>query len=139
MVKTRDPAQGIVMVVEDDRDLREMIRHALELQGHQVVEAADGREALDKLRQGTIPGLILLDLMMPGMDGWSFRAAQTSDPALATVPVVLISAHGQLDQHAAALQADGFFRKPVNISSLLNTVDRYVGGWEQDATPTPLT
>ena len=83
-----------LMIVEDDADISEALAEALEDHGHTVIVAADGQEALDKLRAAAVlPRLILLDLMMPVMDGWQFRAAQRQDANLAEIPVVLLSAH----------------------------------------------
>jgi len=75
-----------VLVVEDDRDVRESLVAVLEDAGYRVMSAADGRAALDLLRAGPRPAVILLDLMMPVMDGFEFRAEQVRDPSLADVP-----------------------------------------------------
>ena len=82
--------------------------------------AANGQEALDKLRQATRPAhLILLDLMMPVMDGWWFRAAQKGDPALADLPVVLLSAHVDVRSAANLVAAVAWLKKPVDPRALL--------------------
>src|SRR5215218_4757012 len=82
-----------VLVVEDDEDLREMMGHLLQAEGFRPDLAGDGAEALDKLRATPEqPDLILLDLMMPRMDGWTFRREQEGEPALANIPVVVVSA-----------------------------------------------
>ena len=81
-----------VLLVEDNDDVREMMALALELAGHDVVLAANGREALARLRERPRPCVILLDLMMPVMNGWEFRQALRSEPALRDVPVVVVSA-----------------------------------------------
>jgi two-component system response regulator MprA len=96
-----------VLVVEDEGDIRGMIRLALELEGYVVFEATDGRRALEQLRAGLRPSLILLDLMMPGMNGWEFRAEQGRDPELAAIPVVLISGDDRLQQSAVELKTGG--------------------------------
>jgi CheY-like chemotaxis protein len=76
--------QRTIMIVEDDVDIADLVATTLEDDGYAVLVATNGQEALDKLRAaGTRPSLILLDLMMPVMDGWQFRKAQTADPALA--------------------------------------------------------
>lgn len=86
-------APPTIMVVEDDADVLDVIALTLEDHGYSVLVAANGRQALDKLRAAEHrPALILLDLMMPVMDGRQFREAQRRDPALADVPVVLLSA-----------------------------------------------
>ena len=113
---TRD--RHTVYVIEDDSDLRRTIGEALEAQGYDVVAAANGAEALEALRrEGTRPCLILLDLMMPVMNGYEFRKEQRADPALAEIPVVVISAHarGQVD-------ADVFLPKPIGLRRLLAVI-----------------
>ena len=89
----RDPDEmAKILVVEDNDDVREMMAVTLELEGHQVSTAVNGRDALEQLRTGDKPCVILLDLMMPVMNGWELRREIESDPALADVPVIVISA-----------------------------------------------
>jgi CheY-like chemotaxis protein len=112
-----------VLIVEDDADLREMMAQLLSLEGYQTATVANGREALDYLKQGGHPDLILLDLMMPVMDGWEFRRQQQADPAMASVPVVILSA---LDAHRAAdVTAEAFLKKPLDFDRLLALVRTY--------------
>src|SRR6185436_12323698 len=87
-----DSPAANILLVEDDFDVRDALIPILEYEGHRVVGAASGQEALDRLRSGAKPSLILLDLMMPGMSGMEFRAEQLRDPALASIPVVVVSA-----------------------------------------------
>src|SRR5262245_62354165 len=89
---TQSVAHYPVLIVEDDADLRDMMAQLLSMQGFKAATVANGREALDYLRSGSRPDLILLDLMMPVMDGWEFRRQQVADPELAGVPVVILSA-----------------------------------------------
>jgi len=114
-----------ILVVEDDSDVRDALIELLEYRGHLVVGAANGREALDRLRSNTRPALILLDLMMPVMDGWQFRAEQLRDPSLAPIPVVLISADGNVAQKAAAIGVASYLQKPVEADSLFAAIERY--------------
>jgi CheY-like chemotaxis protein len=72
-----------------------------------------------------LPSVILLDLMMPVMDGWQFRTEQLRDPALAAIPVILISADGTVREKAAALSAAAFLRKPIDVEQLLALVRQY--------------
>jgi CheY-like chemotaxis protein len=112
-----------VLIVEDDEDLREMMAQLLTLEGYQTATVANGREALDYLQESERPQLILLDLMMPVMDGWEFRRQQRADPELAPVPVIVLSA---LDQaRASNLEADAFLKKPLDFDHLLTLVRNY--------------
>ena len=114
-------AGGMVMVVDDDASIREMVVEVLAMEGFAVVGARNGEEALRRLRQGELrPSLILLDLMMPVMDGWQFRAEQLQDPALARIPVVVTSAVANSDMHA-----DGYCEKPFDWGALLSAVTRF--------------
>jgi CheY-like chemotaxis protein len=112
------------MVVEDDFAIRETLRELLEDEGYHVMWASNGQEALARLRDHA-PRLILLDLMMPVMDGWEFRIAQQRDPSLAHIPVVIISADHGLEQKVSALAVDGWLAKPFELATLLETVNRY--------------
>jgi CheY-like chemotaxis protein len=115
-----------VLIVEDDVELRDMMAELLTLEGFVATTVANGREALEYLRRGDRPDIILLDLMMPVMDGWEFRRKQQSDPALATVPVVVLSA---LDhRRAAEVDAVAFLKKPLDFDRLLELVRQYCRG-----------
>ena len=113
-----------ILIVEDDLDVREALTQVLEFEGYSVVGATNGQEALDRLRAGEQPSLILLDLMMPVMDGLQFRAAQVRDPSLAHIPVIVISADGKVDQKVAALGVAGYMKKPLDVDSLLAMIAR---------------
>jgi CheY-like chemotaxis protein len=90
---------GKILVVEDERGQREALAEVLSRLGYEVQCAANGSEALELMRHSeSLPGLILLDLMMPVMDGWQFRAEQRKDRILADVPVVVLSALGDTAQ-----------------------------------------
>jgi len=84
-------ADRIVLLVDDDTAVRQMLARALAFEAFVVVEAANGLEALEQLRQGCGAGVIVLDLRMPVMDGWAFRRAQRADPKIAKTPVVILS------------------------------------------------
>jgi CheY-like chemotaxis protein len=116
-----------VLVVDDDADIRDSIGDILELRGYSVERAANGREALERLRSGPLPCVILLDLMMPVLNGWEFRAQQTSDETLAKVPVVVISGDGSADQKAASIGVAEYLRKPLELSAILDVVKRHCG------------
>jgi CheY-like chemotaxis protein len=108
-----------ILIVEDDTDLRDVMTVMLELNGHEVIGAADGVEALALLRLGLRPCLIVFDLMMPNKPGWEFRAEQLADPELAGIPAVAISAAVQGRGLQRALQVDTFLAKPLDVDRLL--------------------
>jgi CheY-like chemotaxis protein len=115
-----------VLVVEDDACSRETVCILLEREGVDVVAAADGREALRLLRENGPPHLILLDLSMPDMDGWTFLEALTRDPTWLGVPVVVLTGDGAVS--AADVRnfgADDLLRKPVDPDELIAIVSRY--------------
>lgn len=114
-----------VLLVEDNEDVRAAIAMLLRVEGTGVVEASDGSEALDQLHKGPPPCVILLDLMMPKTDGWQFRKAQIHDPAIANIPVVLLSGAGNLSRAADELGARAYLKKPVDVGELVHTVWRY--------------
>ena len=121
--KPRSPAYAPILIVEDDPDLREMMAQLLLLEGFNAHAVANGREALDYLKEKDPPELILLDLMMPVMDGWEFRRRQASNPAVSHVPVIVLSA---LDQSRAAnVSAAAFLKKPLDFDRLLQLVRQY--------------
>ena len=110
-----------VLVVEDDPAAREMLGEWLLVEGFTPVMAANGADALDYLRRGGEASVILLDLMMPVMDGWAFRREQRSDPALAAIPVVVVSALDPAAQHSE-LSPAASFRKPLDIERVISVV-----------------
>src|SRR5215467_3310255 len=113
-----------LMIIEDDDDLREAIAMNLAMSGVEVTAFGDAREALRELQSGLRPFLILLDLMMPYMSGWEFREAQAADPALAPIPVVVITAH-TLRNDGHSLTGIEVLRKPFSLEALLEVVGRY--------------
>lgn len=115
-----DRAPG-VMIVEDDHDTREMLERFLQLEGFEVRSAANGAAALEVLRNGVPPCVILLDLMMPVMNGWQFREAQARDPEFGKVPVIVVTAAGP-QTGIPSIQADGWLSKPVDLEQLLATI-----------------
>jgi DNA-binding response OmpR family regulator len=116
----------VVLIIEDDADIRFGLAVILEDEGYTVVTAPNGREALKYLREAPEPPcLILLDLMMPDMDGWQFRAEQRRDPAVASVPVVVISAAADLQSRTATLAAAAVMQKPIQIGTLLDLVRHF--------------
>jgi len=115
-----------VLVVDDDEDIRFAMSDTLEAEGYRVQLAEDGLDALAKLRAGgTRPNLILLDLMMPNMDGCGFCAAKRQDPELSSIPVVIVSADSRVSQKAAELGVAGSLAKPVRIAELVAAIERF--------------
>jgi CheY-like chemotaxis protein len=117
-----------VLLVEDDADIREVIEEALERRGFLTRAVEDGHQALTYLRDALDkPSLILLDLTMPKMSGWEFMEAQVGDPAIAAIPVVVLSAVGDLDRRAGPARWAGVLSKPVSLETLIETVKRFCG------------
>lgn len=115
-----------VMIVEDEADVRESLAAVLETEGYRVIEAEHGLDALQHLR--TAAGevcMILLDLFMPIMNGWVFRDEQMRDPALAAIPVVVITADPAAVRRAAALGAVDAMTKPIDFERLLTLVAKH--------------
>jgi CheY-like chemotaxis protein len=113
-----------ILIVEDDKEIRETLALLLRYEGYEVFEVANGKEGLDLLPRVTIPCLILLDLMMPVMDGWEFLRAKQTDIKIAPIPVVVVSA---LDSAEAASGTVGLIKKPIEYEILLQVVRQYCG------------
>ena len=113
-----------ILIVEDDDDVREMLATTLELEGTEVVTAANGLEAYHLARLHH-PKLIVLDLMMPVMTGEEFRKVQLAHDTIRDIPVVVVSAHHDAPQIADRMQADAWLRKPIDIEELWALVKRY--------------
>jgi CheY-like chemotaxis protein len=107
-----------VMIVEDDPDTREMLERFLQMEGFDVRTAANGELALRALQADSSAHVILLDLMMPVMNGWEFRQEQSRDPKLSKIPVVVVTAAGQRED-IPSIDADGWLSKPVDFDRLL--------------------
>ncbi|HEY3044491.1 MAG TPA: response regulator [Vicinamibacterales bacterium] len=126
---------GNVLIVEDDRDIRDLLTAMLTREGFHAIGAEDGLEALHLLRTlrhraPDVPCLVLLDLAMPRLSGNEFRRAQLGDPIVASVPVAVVSGAVDLEQRAQALGAVATIAKPIDSDILLEVVRRYcsVGG-----------
>lgn len=117
-------APSDILVVDDDADIRDTLRDALEFEGYAVSVAANGRDAWESLRPDALPSLILLDLMMPVMNGAEFLGLLRADPRLRTVPVVIVTAFGSIAATVAAESQD-YLPKPLDLEQLLRTVARY--------------
>jgi len=116
-------SRGTILVVEDDHDIRVSVRNVLEDEGYTVLTVTNGRSALDLLEHeaavGDAPCLIILDLMLPVMDGWHFADRLREDPQLGKIPIVIMSAYEDPPPPPAAV---GFVKKPVDTETLLQMI-----------------
>jgi CheY-like chemotaxis protein len=113
-------------VVDDDTEIRETMIEVLEEAGYRAVGASDGIEALAQLRDPQDRWcVVLLDLMMPNMDGRTFRAEQLLDPALSPIPVVIVSAMTDVAEAAEELRVAAHVTKPVPLADLVHIVNRF--------------
>jgi CheY-like chemotaxis protein len=117
----------LVLIVEDDPEIRFALGDLLESSGYSVATAQHGREALDHLRGGLRPSAILLDIMMPVMNGWVFRAEQLADDAIAAIPVIVLTAMGRAEEAGQELEAHAALSKPFEIVDLLTILERLCG------------
>ena len=116
-----------VLVVDDDPDIRELLSLVLQAQGYEVRSVEHGQAALDVLATWE-PVVIILDLRMPVMDGWEFRARQLAEPGWAAIPVVVLTGDVTADRRAPELRAAAIFRKPMNVNAFLDVIGRVVDG-----------
>ncbi len=114
-----------VLVVEDDLEIRNSLSAALSMLGYQVQLAANGKEAIEFLMQNEAPSLIFLDLMMPVMNGWQFRALQLKDPNIAGIPVIVITADGNAKQKTENLGCAAGLKKPFDFEEIVRCVQTY--------------
>jgi len=128
-----DPGEGserFVLVVDDDSDCRESLQILLESHGIRARTAVNGRQALEQIRSGPIPCLILLDNLMPVMTGEEFLAVRKLDPEIASVPVLMVSAWDYFRGKDRELNVQGFAKKPYDPEALVGMVRRY---WDEPA------
>lgn len=118
-----------ILLIEDDRDICSAVVDLLADEGFETIAVANGAEGLKRLRSSNArPFLIVLDLMLPIMDAWEFRSAQTSDAAIADIPVAIFSANPRIAKHANELGAAAIIRKPPHLDELLEIVTRFAAG-----------
>jgi len=111
-----------VMIVDDDDEIRDLLAEMLADCGFLVSTARHGKEALELLRTKPQPNIVLLDLMMPVMDGWQVRAEMLADPSLAAIPVIIVSGAADLEDGGEILKASCVLTKPVKFPVLLESV-----------------
>lgn len=115
--------RGPVMLVDDDADLRDSLQLVLEMRGYEVFAARDGADALDQLARGPLPCVVLLDLMMPGMNGVEFRDRQLEDPRIKDLPVVLLTGAGAHAVEPRVAAGSVVLRKPFDFDRLFDLLD----------------
>ena len=116
-----------ILLIEDDVDIRAIIKDALEWEGYHVYTASNGKEGMEILPEMPAPGLILLDLMMPVMNGWEFAEALETDRAYADIPIVTLSAFSDPERR---IRVKGSIKKPVDFDVLLALVKKHCGSGE---------
>ena len=121
MTNDGKPCSGI-LVVDDDPDIRDSLQEVLEDEGYTVNCVGNGREALEYLQRSPHPCVILLDLMMPVMDGWQFRREQKQNPSIADIPLIVITATGK---RPVLIDADELVMKPLDLGRLFEAIERY--------------
>ena len=113
-----------VLIVEDNKEIQDSLKVALELEGYKAFTADNGKEAIELLGKMPTPCIILLDLMMPIMNGWEFVEEISKDIMLSTIPVVVVSAFGD---KKVTPKASDYIQKPIDLDALLNTVCKHCG------------
>ncbi len=117
--------RGRLLLVEDDAELRQSLSELLRDSGFDVAVAENGLVALTYLEDSPPPCLVLLDLMMPVMNGWQFREAQSRNHKISEIPVVILTADGRAELKAESLGAAGYLRKPIEVERLLGMLAEY--------------
>lgn len=115
-----------ILIVEDNRDSRELVAKVLKAHGYEILEAHDGAEALETIRREK-PGLILMDISLPKIDGYEATRCLKNDPELQTIPVIALTAHAMKGDREKALAAgcDGYITKPINVRELPEQIQRF--------------
>ena len=114
-----------ILVVEDDSSIRELLVELLQSEGYDVSSAVNGLEGLKFLQTEFNPDLILIDLMMPVMDGYSFRSEQLKNPDWAKIPVIVMSAEANAKEKMRSYDISAFLSKPVELDTILKTVEQF--------------
>jgi two-component system, chemotaxis family, chemotaxis protein CheY len=115
-----------ILIIEDDRDIRESLAEILEAEGYATARATNGQEGLDYLRSAAKPNLILLDLMMPVKDGYDFANELVRDPRISDIPVIVMSADGSVLKKGTIAKADEWVRKPIDLEEFLEAIQRHI-------------
>jgi two-component system response regulator MprA len=115
--------KGTILLIDDERAIREMLKPLLEIEGYRVEIAADGLEGIDLIRKGIRPSVILLDMMMPRANGWDFLDVLRTHPDLGDIPVVAVSAYKEV---AKSVRPTALVTKPIQLQDLLLTLEKVV-------------
>lgn len=115
-----------ILVVEDDTSIRELLVELLESEGYAVFSAVNGLEGLRFLQGNQQPDLILIDLMMPVMDGYAFRTEQLKHETWSKIPTVVMSAEANAKEKMKSFNISAFLSKPVELETILKTVSRFI-------------
>ncbi len=122
-LNSQPSGSNVVLVVDDDPDILEALSEILEAEGFEIRRARNGKEALERLEPDP-PNLILLDLMMPVMDGWEFAQRMRQRPRVSSIPIIVLSADRNVGNKAAEIGAMGHLAKPFELNDLLEMVRR---------------
>jgi CheY-like chemotaxis protein len=114
-----------ILIVEDDHSIRELLVELLQSEGYEVTSAVNGLEGLKVLQTQKLPDLILIDLMMPVMDGYAFRTEQMKNPDWNKIPLVVMSAEANAKEKMKKYNVTAFLAKPVELDTILKTVETY--------------
>ena len=120
-------ANKLIYIVEDDSDIRDAFMEILaDMSGYEVMVAENGRIGIDQLKAATIlPNLIVLDVLMPVLDGFGFRKEQLEDPRISSIPIIVLSASHKITDLAVKMQAKAYLKKPINIEDLIEAIEQY--------------
>jgi CheY-like chemotaxis protein len=118
------PKQLTILVVEDDQIARPALMSLLEGAGHRVIAVGDGRQALDEIRAGIIPELILLDMLLPILDGWHFLDVLRAHPEWKSIPIMIMTGIVLSPEWAHDHGCTGFLKKPIDNHALFQEVNR---------------
>jgi two-component system chemotaxis response regulator CheY len=124
-MSAEDRSAKTILIVDDNPNWREVMSLILSAEGYRVVTATNGQEGLHYLRTSPAPNLIILDMKMPVMDGWQFQQQRMKDPALAGIPLFIVSGSVSGAELSATFGVAEYAQKPVDIEQFLNTVRRY--------------
>jgi CheY-like chemotaxis protein len=123
-----------ILLVDDDNELRESVAEGLEQAGFAVIRAADGNDALGHLRHGSLPSVVLLDLLMPGMNGWQLCEVMHADPVLSNIPIVALTATASMDPESLHLaDVADWIAKPFDLGEVLEVIRPFLA--ERGASP----